>query len=312
MSEICRIPLEERWARCRELLLLADPDPRMVERYLFACEMLALCEGETVLSEVCIEQTAQGDWELRNVATVPALEGKGYASALIREVQQLAQTAGRSIWVGTSPDGVGFYQRLGFVPCGVRRGFFLQYQEPVIENGQVLEDMLMLRWSKEENRMDFMNTPEQFAHIPKDILRDRRMTLAAKGLYSVICTFGADSPVSITAVAELLGLQQPSITPSLRSLEERGYVRRRNSDQDRREVFFSVTDKTRTMAAEERRRTAQMFAGLADYLGEEDTRKLMEIMERVSSYLDQQIEASPKGNCSGRERRSQQGGNREE
>lgn len=54
--------------------------------------------------------------------------------------------------------------------------------------------------------MDFMNTPEQFAHIPKDILRDRRMTLAAKGLYSVICTFGPDSPVSITAVAELLGL----------------------------------------------------------------------------------------------------------
>ena len=150
MSEICRIPLEERWARCRELLLLADPDPRMVERYLSACEMLALCEGETVLSEVCIEQTAQGDWELRNVATVPALEGKGYASALIREVQQLAQTAGRSIRVGTSPDGVGFYQRLGFVPCGVRRGFFLQYQEPVIESGQVLEDMLMLRWSKEE------------------------------------------------------------------------------------------------------------------------------------------------------------------
>ena len=73
-----------------------------------------------------------------------------------------------------------------------------------------------------------------------------------------------------------------------------------------------VTDKTRTMEAEERRRTAQMFAGLADYLGEEDTRKLMEIMERVSSYLDQQIEAGPKGNCSGRERRSQQGGNREE
>ena len=49
--------------------------------------------------------------------------------------------------------------------------------------------------------MDFMNTPEQFAHIPKDILRDRRMTLAAKGLYSVICTFGPDSPVSITAVS---------------------------------------------------------------------------------------------------------------
>lgn len=121
-----------------------------------------------------------------------------------------------------------------------------------------------------------------------------------------------DGEIKPSQISALMGLQQPSITPSLRSLEERGYVRRRNSDQDRREVFFSVTDKTRTMAAEERRRTAQMFAGLADYLGEEDTRKLMEIMERVSSYLDQQIETGPKGNCSGRERRSQQGGNREE
>ena len=63
--------------------------------------------------------------------------------------------------------------------------------------------------------MDFMNTPEQFAHIPKDILRDRRMTLAAKGLYSVICTFGPDSPVSITAVAELLGLPAFSATSAM-------------------------------------------------------------------------------------------------
>ena len=89
-------------------------------------------------------------------------------------------------------------------------------------------------------------------------------------------------------------------------------MRRRNSDQDRREVYFSATEKTREMAAEERCRTAQMFAGLAEYLGEEDTRKLMEIMERVSGYLDQQIESSPKNNCSGRGRRSQQAEFREE
>ena len=67
-----------------------------------------------------------------------------------REVGTQAREAGRSLVVGTSPEGVGFYRRLGFVPCGVRRGFFLQYQEPVLENGTVLEDMQMLRWSKEE------------------------------------------------------------------------------------------------------------------------------------------------------------------
>lgn len=125
-------------------------------------------------------------------------------------------------------------------------------------------------------------------------------------------TDGPDGEIKPSQISALMGLQQPSITPSLRSLEERGYVRRRNSDQDRREVYFSVTEKTREMAAEERRRTAQMFAGLAEYLGEEDTRKLMEIMERVSGYLDQQIESSPKNNCSGRGRRSQQAESREE
>ena len=61
--------------------------------------------------------------------------------------------------------------------------------------------------------MEGIFPPEQFAHIPKDILRDRRMTLAAKGLYSVICTVGVDQPVSLTAVAELLGLPEAEIDP---------------------------------------------------------------------------------------------------
>ena len=68
MPGICRIPPEERWERCRELLLLADPDPLMVERYLPACEMLALCEGEKVLSEVCVEQPEAGSCATRQPA----------------------------------------------------------------------------------------------------------------------------------------------------------------------------------------------------------------------------------------------------
>ena len=61
MPGICRIPPEERWERCRELLLLADPDPLMVERYLPACEMLALCEGDKVRSGGCGEQPEAED-----------------------------------------------------------------------------------------------------------------------------------------------------------------------------------------------------------------------------------------------------------
>ena len=154
----------------------------------------------------------------------------------------------------------------------------------------------------------------RFSHFIKR--RSRNADLRTGEIAILRCimhhTDGPDGEIKPSQISALMGLQQPSITPSLRSLEERGYVRRRNSDQDRREVYFSVTEKTREMAAEERRRTAQMFAGLAEYLGEEDTRKLMEIMERVSGYLDQQIESSPKNYCSGRGRRSQQAESREE
>lgn len=52
--------------------------------------------------------------------------------------------------------------------------------------------------------MDFLNQPERFAHVPKDILTDPRLSLQAKGLYSVICTFTPDEPVSLGAVAQLL------------------------------------------------------------------------------------------------------------
>ncbi len=104
-------------------------------------------------------------------------------------------------------------------------------------------------------------------------------------------------------ISARLGLQQPTITPSLRALEEKGYLRRRNSDRDRREVYYSLTDQTRELAREESRRTAEMFSGLAGYLGEEDTARLMDIMDRVSGYLDQlREEQGGCGRCGHRRR----------
>ena len=149
MPEIFRVP-RERMRDQMDLLLLADPDEAMIARYLDRCVMLAVREGETVLSEVCVEQMENGDWEIRNTATRPDRENQGWASLLIRRVLGRAVSEHRTVWVGTSPEGVGFYRRLGFRPAGVRRGFFLQYREPVLENGTRLEDMLMLCYDREE------------------------------------------------------------------------------------------------------------------------------------------------------------------
>ena len=104
-------------------------------------------------------------------------------------------------------------------------------------------------------------------------------------------------------ISAILGLQQPSITPSLHSLEARGYVQRRGGEQDRREVYFSATEKTIALSVEERRRSAERISDLAAYLGEEDTRRLMETMERVGCFLDLELEAATQASTPRRGRR---------
>ena len=128
-----------------ELLLLADPDPAMLARYLDECEMYLLTANGQPVSEVCITEAGEGCIELKNVATAPEWEGRGAASYLIRTL--LGRYAGQyhTAIVGTAEPQVGFYQRLGFVRYRVEKGFFLQYAQPVYEGGLLLEDMVYLK-----------------------------------------------------------------------------------------------------------------------------------------------------------------------
>ena len=138
------VPREER-RNYLDLLLLADPDPAMIDRYLDRCEMYLLSVDGRPVSEVCLLPAEPGVVELKNVATAPGWEGRGCASRLIRTL--LGQCAGRyhTAIVGTADPQVGFYRRLGFEPYRVEEGFFLQYAEPVYENGVLLTDMIYLK-----------------------------------------------------------------------------------------------------------------------------------------------------------------------
>ena len=45
----------------------------------------------------------------------------------------------------TGHDQIRLYEKLGFKRDGILRGHFLRYPEPIIENGQLLKDMVMLQ-----------------------------------------------------------------------------------------------------------------------------------------------------------------------
>ena len=122
------------------LLLEADPSEAMIRRYLDDGEMYLLSVHG---NPACVAVVKDG--ELMNLATAPELRGMGCATRLMNHVFERMAPRYRRLRVGTSPANVPFYHRLGFVRDGLRKNFFTDnYPEPIIEDGEVLTDMIMM------------------------------------------------------------------------------------------------------------------------------------------------------------------------
>lgn len=98
---------------------------------------------------LCVTVPIKDGVEIKNIATVPQMRRQGMASALIKHVIAQAREKGlHAVEIGTgetSHDQIRLYEKLGFVRDGILPGFFTQYPVPVIENGQLCRDMVMLR-----------------------------------------------------------------------------------------------------------------------------------------------------------------------
>ena len=129
------------------LLLLADEQEDMIDRYLDRGAMFVLDDGG-VRSECVVTDEGEGVLEIKNIATYPADQGKGYASSLIQYVAEKYRDQFSVLRVGTgdSPVTVPFYEKLGFVRVGCIKNFFRDnYNHPIIENGVQLVDMIILQ-----------------------------------------------------------------------------------------------------------------------------------------------------------------------
>jgi len=98
---------------------------------------------------ICIVVPIDGGLEIKNIATKVIMRRQGMASALINHVVAMARGRGANmVEIGTattSRDQIRLYEKLGFKKDGVLRDFFMRYPEPIIENGLLVRDMVMLR-----------------------------------------------------------------------------------------------------------------------------------------------------------------------
>ena len=130
--------------RCLDLLLLADPCEEMVDRYLADGEMYAVFDGDEIVCECVMHERADGQIELKNLATLPSRQRSGLASMLLREMFRLYAGRYERMYVGTC-GAESFYMSLGFRYAYTDAGFFTRnYPEPVIDNGVQCIDMVYL------------------------------------------------------------------------------------------------------------------------------------------------------------------------
>jgi GNAT superfamily N-acetyltransferase len=130
-----------------DLLLLADEQEDMIEKYLDRGTLFALYDGG--LKSICVvTDEGGGSFELQSLATVPQFQGKGYATRLVRHIFEYYKGKGRAMVVGTGdvPSIVSFYERCGFVFSHRLENYFTEhYREPMFEDGVQLKDKVYFR-----------------------------------------------------------------------------------------------------------------------------------------------------------------------
>ena len=129
------------------LLLLADEQESMIDKYINDCFMYVLDDGG-VKAETVVFKISEEILEIKNLAVLPEYQGRGYGRKLMDFVCKTYGNEFKILQVGTgdSPLTVPFYEKCGFVRSHSVKNFFTEnYDHPIIENGVQLVDMIYLR-----------------------------------------------------------------------------------------------------------------------------------------------------------------------
>ena len=134
--------------RYLDLLLLADEQEDMIDRYLERGTMYVLEDGGETRAVCVVTDEGNGAFEVKNLAVAPDAQRRGYGRAMLRFVEERCRAQARVLLVGTgdSPLTVPFYEACGFVRDRVIEHFFTDhYDHPIIEAGVTMRDMIVLK-----------------------------------------------------------------------------------------------------------------------------------------------------------------------
>lgn len=129
-----------------DLLLLADEQEDMIDKYLERGEMFVL-DDNGIKAECVVTNEADGVYELKSIAVLPDCQRKGYGKRLIEFVfANYADCNEMLVGTGDVPSALSFYTNCGFIESHKIKNFFIDnYDHPMFEDDIQLVDMVYLK-----------------------------------------------------------------------------------------------------------------------------------------------------------------------
>lgn len=129
-----------------DLLLLADEQESMIDKYLERGEMFVL-DDNGVKAECVVTKEEDGIYEIKNIAVLPACQRKGYGKRLIEYLfSYYSDCDTMLVGTGDVPSALGFYQKCGFTESHRIKNFFTDNVDHLMfEDGVQLVDMVYLK-----------------------------------------------------------------------------------------------------------------------------------------------------------------------
>lgn len=91
--------------------------------------------------------------------------------------------------------------------------------------------------------------------------------------------------IKVSEISSMLRVTAPSVTQLIKSLEAKGYILRQASESDRRTVQIRLTEKGEDAIKTAMDALYETYVELVEYLGEEESIHLADLMEKVVTYF---------------------------
>ena len=131
-----------------DLLLLADEQENMVDKYIDRGIMYVLDDEGIIKAECIITDEQNGVLEIKNLAVKPEYQRNGYGKVMIDFIIKNYKEKYSILQVGTGDSTltIPFYEQCGFIRSHYIKNFFIDnYEQPIYEDGIQLIDMIYLQ-----------------------------------------------------------------------------------------------------------------------------------------------------------------------